>query len=116
MLFQSASSAALIAIYSPESFSPSPEPIRLTFRSVSERAYSVELQYAKQLLSADTDIDALWNKRDKLRCHSLEAFGVKLGDTPQERLLCWIDNYNERGSFDDRTLVIIRAKNGGADA
>lgn len=91
-----------------------PAPVR--FRSVSERAYSVELQYAKQLLSADTDIDALWNKRDKLRCHSLEAFGVTLGETPQERLLCWIDNYNERGSFDDRTLAIIRVKNGGADA
>ena len=90
-----------------------PAPVR--FRSVSERAYSVELQYAKQLLGDDTDINALWNKRNELRCHSLEAFGVTLGSTPQERLLCWIDNYNERGSFDDRTLAIIRVKNGGAD-
>lgn len=85
-----------------------PEPIR--FQSVSMSQRSVELQYAKQLLG-DPDninaIDMLWDKRSSLMCHSLKAYGITLGDTPQERLLTWLDNYNERGSFDDRTLVII---------
>lgn len=88
-----------------------PEPIR--FRSVSMSGRSVELQYTKQLLPEDGGADAvdmLWNKRDSLKCHSLEAYGISLGGTPQERLLTWLDNYNERGSFDDRTLVIIKIK------
>lgn len=87
-----------------------PAPIR--FRSVSLSRQSVALQYAKQLLSgntSDTDaVNALWEKRQALYCHSLEAFRMNIGDTPQERLRVWLDNYNERGSFDDRSLVIIR--------
>ena len=27
---------------------------------------------------------------------------------PSKRLQIWLDNYVERGSFDDRTLVIVR--------
>ncbi|MGN0687372.1 MAG: PP2C family serine/threonine-protein phosphatase [Oscillospiraceae bacterium] len=87
-----------------------PEPIR--FRSVSMSQRSVELQYAKQLMpdgGAQT-VDMLWDKRGALKCHSLEAYGISLGATVQERLLTWLDNYNERGSFDDRTLVIIKIK------
>ena len=30
----------------------------------------------------------------------------KLSD-PGERLKVWLDNYVERGSFDDRTLVVV---------
>ncbi|MBE6901109.1 MAG: protein phosphatase 2C domain-containing protein [Ruminococcaceae bacterium] len=88
-----------------------PEPIR--FRSVSMSQRSVELQYAKQLIPEDGGaeaVDMLWDKRDALKCHSLEAYRISLGDTAQERLLTWLDNYNERGSFDDRTLVIIKIK------
>ena len=88
-----------------------PAPIR--FKSVSLSQTSVALQYAKQLLSEKTDdaMNALWDKRDMLRCHSLEAFRMNIGDTPEERLRVWLDNYNERGSFDDRTLVIVKIDN-----
>ncbi len=83
-----------------------PSPIR--FKSVSLSGRSVELQYAKQLLGdGKDDVDILWQKRESLRCHSLEAFGITLGKEPQERLLTWLDNYNERGSFDDRTLITV---------
>lgn len=84
-----------------------PAPIR--FKSVSLSQTSVALQYAKQLLTDKTDdaINALWDKRGMLRCHSLEAFRMNIGDTPEERLRVWLDNYNERGSFDDRTLVVV---------
>ncbi len=85
-----------------------PAPIR--FHSVSMSRQSVALQYAKQLLSDSSaqSVNALWDKREALRCHSLEAFRMNIGDTPEERLRVWLDNYNERGSFDDRTLVVIR--------
>ena len=86
------------------------EPAPIRFKSVSLNQTSVALQYAKQLLSDKSDeaINALWDKREMLRCHSLEAFRMNIGDTPEERLRVWLDNYNERGSFDDRTLVFIR--------
>lgn len=88
-----------------------PAPIR--FRSVSLSRQSVALQYAKQLLSDSSPeaINALWDKRNALYCHSLEAFRMNIGDTPEERLRVWLDNYNERGSFDDRSLVVIRFYN-----
>ena len=85
-----------------------PAPIR--FRSVSLTQQSVALQYAKQLLGdkSEAAMAALWDKRDMLWCHSLEAFRMNIGDTPEERLRVWLDNYNERGSFDDRTLAAVR--------
>ncbi|MCM1166344.1 MAG: protein phosphatase 2C domain-containing protein [Lachnospiraceae bacterium] len=85
-----------------------PAPIR--FRSVSLTQQSVALQYAKQLLGDKSEeaMAALWDKRGMLWCHSLEAFRMNIGDTPEERLRVWLDNYNERGSFDDRTLVSVR--------
>ncbi len=85
-----------------------PAPIR--FRSVSLSRQSVALQYAKQLLTDNSPeaVNALWDKRGALYCHSLEAFRMNIGDTAEERLRVWLDNYNERGSFDDRSLVVIR--------
>lgn len=85
-----------------------PAPIR--YRSVSMSQQSVALQYAKQLLNPDDPnaMNALWEKREMLRCHSLEAFRMNIGDSPEERLRVWLDNYNERGSFDDRAITVIR--------
>jgi hypothetical protein len=89
-----------------------PAPIR--YNSVSMSRQSVALQYAKQLLPKDGDsaamtaaVNGLWDKREMLGCHSLEAFRMNIGDTPEERLRVWLDNYNERGSFDDRTLAAV---------
>ena len=85
-----------------------PAPIR--FKSVSASQQSVALQYSKQLLSEKSEeaVNALWDKREMLYCHSLDAFRMNIGDTPEERLRVWLDNYNERGSFDDRTLVAVK--------
>lgn len=86
-----------------------PEP--LSFPAVSPEQQPVALQYAKQLpCSADDPegaVNELWDRRSELKQHSLEAYGISLAEQPQDRLLKWLDNYNERGSFDDRTLVII---------
>lgn len=91
-------------------FSEGEDPAPIRFKSVSQSQSSVALQYAKQLLSDKTEnaVNALWDKREMLKCHSLEAFRMNIGDTPEQRLRVWLDNYNERGSFDDRTLVIIK--------
>lgn len=88
-----------------------PAPIR--FKSVSIGQQSVALQYSKQLLSESSEaaVNALWDKREMLYCHSLDAFRMNIGDTPEERLRVWLDNYNERGSFDDRTLVAVKLNN-----
>ena len=89
--------------------SPGEDPAPIRFQSVSMSRQSVALQYAKQLLTDNSveAMNALWDKRESLRCHSLEAFRMNIGDTAEERLRVWLDNYNERGSFDDRTLAII---------
>lgn len=89
---------------------PSEDPAPIRFKCVSQSQQSVALQYTKQLLSgkSDDEMRELWDKRDALKCHSLEAFRINIGDTPEERLRVWLDNYNERGSFDDRTLVCVR--------
>lgn len=92
--------------------SESEDPAPVFYSSVSMSRRSVALQYAKQLLSGSSDeaINGLWDKRDCLRAHSLEAFRMSIGDTPEECLCVWLDNYNERGSFDDRTLCVVRIK------
>ncbi len=82
-----------------------PEPI--SFPSVSPDQRSVALQYAKQLLSDGEDVDSLWDRRGELAPWSLDSWGGFIGKRPQDKLLTWLDNYNERGSFDDRTLVVI---------
>ncbi len=83
-------------------------PVPISFPAVSETGRKVALQYTKQLISDNCDIDMLWNRRGTLKCHSLDAYGISHGDTPQQRLLAWLDNYNERGSFDDRTIAVIQ--------
>ena len=88
------------------------DPAPVFYASVSPSRQSVALQYAKQLLSegSEAEMNALWDKRGALRCHSLEAFRMNIGDSPEERMRVWLDNYNERGSFDDRTLTAVRLK------
>ncbi|MBP1580364.1 MAG: protein phosphatase 2C domain-containing protein [Oscillospiraceae bacterium] len=83
-----------------------PEPLR--FPSVSPDQRSVALQYSKQLLNGGETADQLWDRRGELSPWSLDSWGGFIGKRPQDRLLTWLDNYNERGSFDDRTLVVLR--------
>ena len=64
---------------------------------------------SKQLLKDGEDaVNELWDSRDTLAPWSLEAWGKSLGGTPELRLQNWLDNYSERGSFDDRTLVVMK--------
>lgn len=79
-----------------------PEPIK--FPSLKPEQEEVAVQYAKQI---SEDVNELWERRNTLKGCSLSAWGYSLGENPGERLTAWLDNYIQRGSFDDRTLVII---------
>lgn len=88
-----------------------PEPE--SYPWVNDSSVEVALSYTKNILSKnELTLQALWDKRFGSLMHkaSLEAFGKKLADDNcdrSERLKIWLDNYSQRGSFDDRTLVLI---------
>lgn len=85
------------------------EPAPMEFPAVTPEQQPVAVQYSKQLLKDGDDVvNELWDSRDTLAPWSLEAWGKSLGGTPELRLQNWLDNYSERGSFDDRTLVVMK--------
>lgn len=85
------------------------EPAPMEFPAVTPEQQPVAVQYSKQLLKdGDDAVNELWDSRDTLAPWSLEAWGKSLGGTPELRLQNWLDNYSERGSFDDRTLVVMK--------
>lgn len=89
------------------------EPAPMEFPAVTPEQQPVAVQYSKQLLKdGDDAVNELWDSRDTLAPWSLEAWGKSLGGTPELRLQNWLDNYSERGSFDDRTLVVMKFDDG----
>ena len=93
-----------------------------SFMAVTENPHEVELSYAKDIedrLKMDTV--SLWQKQNILRAASIlmkdNVYPIPEGAEKAEksrilsvRLRDWLDNYTERGSFDDRTLVIARLR------
>ena len=70
----------------------------------------VAVQYTKRICqSAGLSLEDLWNDPSVLALarYELEE-GQKEAVDPGQRLQAWLDNYVERGSFDDRTLVVAR--------
>lgn len=85
-----------------------PSPVAYPWVNDSDVSYS--LQYTKNILSENNmELSALWKKRSDgiIEKSCLESFDISHGNEKSDRLLVWLDNYVERGSFDDRTLVII---------
>lgn len=88
---------------------PSPE----SYPWVNDSSVEVPIAYSRNVLEKnELTLETLWNKRygGLMHSSSLEAFGNKLADENNdrsERLKVWLDNYSQRGSFDDRTLVLI---------
>lgn len=79
-----------------------PEPIG--YPSVNDKTKNVFLRYANRICSAlDISLNQL--------CESKRIFADSVPestDSPEEMLRIWLDNYVERGSFDDRTLVAVK--------
>ncbi len=84
-----------------------PEPLEYPWVNDGDVKYT--LQYSNNVINnAGISLEELWKNTDVQRIASLESFGKKIdGDDSSEKLLTWLDNYVERGSFDDRTLIII---------
>ena len=89
-------------------------PAPLEYPCVNDGDVKFPLQYSNNIISnADITLEELWKNTDVLRIASLKSFDKSLdGSDSSEKLMTWLDNYVERGSFDDRTLVIINV--GGA--
>ena len=86
-----------------------PEPVAYPWVNDSDVKYS--LQYAKNILSANgIALDQLWENKALQKKASLAEHGIVHEKDRAEMLKVWLDNYVERGSFDDRTLVLITVK------
>ncbi len=86
-----------------------PAPIAYPWVNDSDVKYA--LQYAKNIISTENiTLGQLWENKALQRKASLTAFDIVHEDNKSEMLKIWLDNYVERGSFDDRTLVFIKVK------
>lgn len=86
-----------------------PEPVAYPWVNDGDVKYA--LQYAKNVLAeSGFELERLWSRRDVQKRASLENFGIVHEKEKREMLKLWLDNYVERGSFDDRTLVLINVK------
>ncbi len=83
-----------------------PEPDLCSW--VNDRAVEVNLNYTGKICEKmGISLENLWDNRRILKSAE-EKLKELPEDNPSERLKIWLDNYIERGSFDDRTLVIVK--------
>lgn len=81
---------------------------------VNDPAVRLPLRYTKKICeTANVSYEELWNNRPALELGAIELEEMSAADDRSMRLRMWLDNYVERGSFDDRTLVIVQMKNKG---
>ena len=88
-----------------------PEPE--SYPWVNDGKTEISLCYSKNILEKnELTLESLWEMRfgELMRKSSLSAHGITLPESRSERLKIWLDNYSRRGSFDDRTLLIICPK------
>ncbi|MDR0946381.1 MAG: protein phosphatase 2C domain-containing protein [Ruminococcus sp.] len=79
-----------------------PEPLK--YKWVNDPDVSLPLLYCEQFLdSQKLCTDEIYAASCSVSNITGETFNDKA-----ERLYLWLDNYSRRGSFDDRTLVVIR--------
>lgn len=87
---------------------PVPEPVSYPWVNDSDVQYA--LQYTKNVLSeTGMSLEELWENKGVQKKASLAEFGTVHEKDMAEMLKVWLDNYVERGSFDDRTLLLISA-------
>lgn len=87
-----------------------PEPVSYPWVNDGDVLYA--LQYAKNVLSeTGLTLEELWKNKAVLQKASLAEFGIIHEKNAAEMLTIWLDNYVERGSFDDRTLLLVNILN-----
>ncbi|MCH5347708.1 MAG: protein phosphatase 2C domain-containing protein [Oscillospiraceae bacterium] len=86
-----------------------PKPAEYPWVNDSDVQYA--LQYTKGVLSeSGITLEQLWKNKAVQGKSCLKAFDIVHEKTPKDMLQVWLDNYVERGSFDDRTLLIINVE------
>ncbi len=87
-----------------------PEPVSYPWVNDGDVLYA--LQYAKNVLSeTGLTLEDFWKNKALQKKASLSGFGIVHEKDRAEMLTVWLDNYVERGSFDDRTLLMINTEN-----
>ena len=87
-----------------------PKPVSYPWVNDGDILYA--LQYAKNVLSeTGLTLEELWKNKSLLKKASLAGFGIVHEKNAAEMLTIWLDNYVERGSFDDRTLLLVNILN-----
>ncbi|MBR6600005.1 MAG: protein phosphatase 2C domain-containing protein [Oscillospiraceae bacterium] len=83
-----------------------PEPI--CYPWVNDNEKMIAVQYASRISDCTgCTIAQMWDDPSLISESSLCNFEDELPESEEELLLRWLDNYVERGSFDDRTLLIL---------
>ena len=83
-----------------------PQPVEYPWVNDGDVKYA--LQYTKNVLvETGMTLEQLWSDKYAQRKASLASFDIVHDKDKAEMLKIWLDNYVERGSFDDRTLLII---------
>lgn len=84
-----------------------PDPVLYPW--VNDKSVTVPIQYTNRICDAmGITLEQLWEDRSILGLASLELKEAVPSADLGERLRVWLDNYYERGSFDDRTLVVMQ--------
>ena len=84
-----------------------PDP--LVYPWVNDQSVKIPIQYVKRISEATgLSLEKLWEDSLPIRLANIEMKSMSHIEDISERLKIWLDNYVERGSFDDRTLVIAQ--------
>lgn len=88
-------------------FKKIPDPILYPW--VNNKSVTVPIQYTNRICDTmGVSLEELWEDRSILDLARLELKEAIPACDMGERLRVWLDNYYERGSFDDRTLVVVQ--------
>ena len=83
-----------------------PDP--LVYPWVNDQNVKIPIQYTNRILeSTGLTLEDLWKDPTALNLARLELEENEKNTDLSEKLKIWLDNYVERGSFDDRTLVVV---------
>ena len=101
----------ILEIDEPELITDMEVPAPVEYPWVNDGDVKFALQYAKNVLAETSmTLEQLWQDKYAQKKASLASFDIVHDTDKDEMLKIWLDNYVERGSFDDRTLLIINIK------
>ncbi len=98
----------ILEIAEPELITDVTAPAPVEYPWVNDGDVKYALQYTKNVLAeTNMTLEQLWADKYAQKKASLAFFDIVYDKDKAEMLKIWLDNYVERGSFDDRTLLII---------